>query len=137
MSVYDRKAQIKALQSLPAPRLQLRWTPMKPESGYQWACYYELVVPLRDGDIRRGGSRSSNPTTLVVPMRRKCLRGSRNEPMIGPGGELYADTPYRDGRHAEWDAAELGGIPIYVVALDGRALLVENTQKCAELDRTP
>lgn len=134
MADYNRNAQLKAIESLPAPRLQLRWEPNQgtkryPSERYPWTCRYELVMPLRDGDIR-GDEGKKKRRQLTVRMGVKTLRGSDCEPMYRwPTNEFFADAPYRDGRHAEWDANALGGIPIYVIGIDGRAALMKNTQK--------
>lgn len=36
--------------------------------------------------------------------------------------KVYYDEPYRDGAHAKWDAKALGGLPVWVIALDGTPL---------------
>lgn len=41
------------IEDLPAPRLQLRREKLPPNSEYRHACYYELVIPLGEYDIRR------------------------------------------------------------------------------------
>ncbi len=100
---------------LPAPRFQLRWS----EAGKStYICHYELVLPLRKKDIRR----TSRKTTFVVPFNTTTRTGGPGKPCIDVDGTLFADTPYRDGRHASWDAEVLGGLPIYVIALDGTPL---------------
>ena len=67
--------------TLPAPRLQLRWAPAKPNKHkWNWACHYELVLPLREHDIRgeqgpsEDGTSRPNLTELVVPITSPTLR---------------------------------------------------------------
>ncbi|MBR8234656.1 hypothetical protein K6W26_22880 [Burkholderia sp. AU42008] len=110
---------------LPAPRLQLRWTPSD-EPGYGWECHYELVLPLGQNDIRAeqegpDGERLPNLKELVVPMVEPCLRSSSATPCMTSDGSRYYDDPYRDGAHAWWDSKELGNPPIFVIAPDGMA----------------
>ncbi|MBJ9593193.1 hypothetical protein [Burkholderia seminalis] len=113
--------------TLPAPRLQLRWVPSdRKETGYNWACHYELVLPLGEFDIRaeRYGDddeRLPNLTELVVPMKPPSLRGSSAIPCTAQDGSRYYDSPYRDGAHAWWDSKLLGNPPIFVIAPDGMA----------------
>lgn len=109
----------------PAPRLQLRWAPatqeerddhphlpviteVHPRYRY-WACHYELVLPLREGDIRRGRKGDPNGDVLIIPLGKTVCGGSRE-----PGG-----PPYRDGNHAQWDRTLLGNLPVYHMASDG------------------
>lgn len=116
---------------LPAPRLQLRWVVADPDEGPWfaderfWECHYELVLPLDHGDIRReiwkDGEQVGERSELVVAIKQPTRRGGSRDPCVLGDGTLYADTPFRDGAHARWDAALLGGLPIYVIALDGSA----------------
>lgn len=117
------------MEKLPAPRLQLRWEPYEGEShfGANWACHYELVMPLGEFDIRReiyndDGEQIADREELVVSFKGPTLRGATTVPCYGNSGELHADAPYRDGAHANWDAAALGGLPIFVVAPDGKSI---------------
>lgn len=110
------------MNTLPAPRLQLRWASAEPnEHNYQWQCHYELILPLREGDIRRG-EEEQELKELVVALKEPTVRGSNSIPCRTRDGEYYYDAPYRDGVHAKWDAEVLGNLPIYVISLDGRAL---------------
>jgi hypothetical protein len=114
---------------LPAPRLQLRWAEADDnDQQYQWHCHYELVLPLREHDIRREvyddeGMQTGEVSELVVPLKPPTRRGSNGEPCLAQDGSRYCDAPYRDGAHAMWDAAALGGLPVYVLDLEGRAFL--------------
>lgn len=116
---------------LPAPRLQLRW--VAGDASCHWLCHYELVLPLRDGDIRRevtadDGEPLADVSELVVAMsaeptkRDSCLD---NLPCSLQDGSRWCDPPYRDGAHAQWDSAALGGLPMYVIAPDGVAFKME------------
>jgi hypothetical protein len=88
-----------------APRLQLRWE--RRPGDHQFLCHYELVLPLRDTDIRR----DDESEELVVKM------GSGTN-VQGPTPE-GPTTPFRDGAHARWDSEHLK-VPIYVIDLDGQ-----------------
>ncbi len=115
--------------ALPVPRLQLRWTAAEPNArNYEWACHYELVIPLDEYDIRRedyddDGHCTKGPPWAVIPMKPPSLRGSSQTPCQAGDGSRYYDPPYRDGAHAQWDAKVLGNPPIYVIAPDGTAFL--------------
>lgn len=122
-----QEAPVAVQQAMPAPRLQLRWTPAEPnEFRCNWACHYELVLPLREVDIRREtkdaqGNDLPKLKELVIPMQPgPCFRGSDSIPCTAQNGARFCDTPFRDGAHANWDSEALGGIPIYAVAPDGK-----------------
>lgn len=95
---------------LPAPRLQFRWLPCD-DPAYTWTAIYELVLPLRDHDMRRPGGDGVGPCEMYLEMGRTRR---------GHGPECPNDTPYRDGVHAHWDGAALGGLPIYVIDPKGQ-----------------
>lgn len=117
-----------------SPRLQLRWEAGKAPAGsvfehdeFAWRCHYELVLPLGESDIRReiwkDGEEVGQRDELVIAVKGCSLRGAGEDdvPCVHRAdGSLYYDPPYRDGAHAKWDAALLGGLPIYCVAPDGR-----------------
>ena len=112
------------MSKLPAPRLQLRWG-FSDNPEYNWMCHYELVLLLGEYDIRREQN-EEDPTCLdigewVVPITRPTYRGGGGVPCNGG----YADAPFRDGAHARWDSEQLGGLPIYVIAVDGEAFPLE------------
>lgn len=113
--------------ALPAPRLQLRWAESESnDRQYRWECHYELVLPLGTHDIRRevyndDGVLVEEAAEFVVPMKPPTRRGSDVTPCQTQGGARYYDEPYRDGAHAQWDSAALGGLPIFVIAPDGEA----------------
>lgn len=120
------------LADLPAPRLQLRWAPHegRPRFGdtqSEWDCHYELVLPLGEFDCRRDiydedGNEVGQRTELVVPFKGCTIRGSEHEPCWDRHANLwYADAPFRDGAHADWDAAVLGAPPVFVISCGGLA----------------
>lgn len=125
----ERPVRPAAGASLPAPRLQLRWAEADDgDKHYQWQCHYELVLPLREHDIRREvydaeGMQTGEVSELVVPLKPPTRRGSNCEPCRAQDGTSYCDAPYRDGAHAGWDAAALGGLPVYVIDVQGRPFL--------------
>ena len=124
--MQNNEQQNNEQQKLPAPRLQMRWE-VNPdaESRYEYLCHYELVMPLGEHDIRReiyddDGQLTGKKAELVLPMGGPSKRGCDVPPCVSTHSkEKYFDPPYRDGAHARWDAAALGGLPIWVIALDG------------------
>lgn len=117
---------------LPAPRMQLRW---ESAGGENWLCHYELVIALKKHDVRREIWKDGRelkrklPKWVAIPMKPPTKRNSssRFPPCTsGDGKRRYADDPWRDGVHARLDAAQLGGIPVYVIAPDGMAFLMED-----------
>ena len=118
---------------LPTPRIQLRWE-SSTEPGHQWMCHYELVILLDKYDVRREVYKRGRELKkklsreLAIPMKTPSFRNSssRYPPCTsGDGKQRYADTPYRDGAHALWDAIQLGDPPIFVIAPDGMPFSVE------------
>jgi hypothetical protein len=124
----------KKAKKLPTPRIQLRWEASDERHGYQWKCHYELVIQLGEYDIRREvykdgmQLRKKLPRELLIPIKEPSWRGSSQTP-CGQGDHRYADTPYRDGAHAMWDGIQLGTPPIYSIAPDGQAFLVEYSEE--------
>ncbi len=110
---------------MPTPRLQLRWAKDEDYQLGNWLCHYELVLPLQDGDVRREVYNDDREITghineFVVPIVKPTRRTSSATPCTSYwDGSRFRDTPMRDGKHAEWDAAALGGLPVYVIAPDG------------------
>lgn len=101
---------------MPSPRLELRWQ----KTGATWdmrECVYGLVLPLREGDIRReNGDGSEADERLIEIGRTKCTGGTRYLfTEADEEGKPHIDTPFRDSAHAKWDSEALGGLPIYAV----------------------
>lgn len=94
-----------------APRLQLRWEQL---NDWSTVCHYELVLPLAEHDVR------NDPGTnhLVVQLGRTDVNGERRD---WGTCDLANAAPFRDGVHADIDAAVFGGMPAYVIAPTGRA----------------
>ncbi|MCE2580739.1 hypothetical protein LDL36_20270 [Komagataeibacter sp. FNDCR1] len=90
-------------EGLPVPRLQLRWT----DGGT--ICHYELILQLQSADIRREVDGKTRSCLMAIPM---SWTRTSSPVERGPDGKIR--KPYRDGRHIEWDAAQLG-LPAYVV----------------------
>ena len=117
-----------AAPQIVAPRLQMRWVREEGPSEFSfttendWLCHYELVLPLREFDIRPevyvDGEQVDEVSELVIPIKGPTRRGSNGtDPCSWEG----FDAPYRDGVHAGWDSDVLGDLPIFVIAPDGRA----------------
>lgn len=104
------------MDSLPAPRLQLRWRkPTAKEKkrsvlGRDWTCVYELILPLGEGDIRRKAKRDFQALEIC-------------RTFVGTTDTNPTFAPFRDGCHARWDSKLLGNLPIYIVAPDGSAIV--------------
>lgn len=114
---------------MPAPRLELRWTdegaPFR--DGYTIACVYSVVIKLGDYDIRKERVDENYEPLPNVPTHSAELGKTLSTGEVGRKWHREQDaigTPYRDGAHAQWDAKQLGNLPIYAVAC-GRAMLVE------------
>lgn len=103
--------------------LRLRWI----LGNNEYLCRYELVLGLDKNDIRREVYKNGEDTGKRRIQKFLKLDVTRRSPgrdpcVMWPEPHLFYDTPYRDGVHAKWDSAKLGGLPIYVVALDGTYL---------------
>jgi len=116
-------------KNLPTPRLQLRWEPCQLRD-YNWQCHYELVIELKETDIRREIYKNGRqlkkklPRQFAIKMKEPQLRESTAIPCSFNDGR-FADTPFRDGAHAKCDAEQLK-LPVYVIAPDGMTFLVED-----------
>lgn len=99
------------MTKLPSPRLQFRWVP-DPTGEYPWVAVYELVIGLREHDIRRESGKNSTGEMAVELGRTRRGGGSFNLPN---------DMPFRDGAHAKWDSEQLGNLPILVIDPNGKA----------------
>lgn len=91
---------------LPLPRLQLTWQKL---DTFDWECHYELLIPVREHDIRN----ESNRGYIPVPIGKTNVHTGHERGPVMQDGTL--DAPFRDGAHAKWDSDRLGGMPIFVV----------------------
>lgn len=115
------------LHQVVGPHLRLRWEKAN-LTDCDWLCHYELVIPLKEHDIRREvydkkGELIAERFCNVIAMGSPTKRTSNKAPCCDEDW----DAPFRDGAHAAWDAKHLGGLPVYVIATDGRAFLRPNT----------
>lgn len=97
------------------PRLELRWDKI---DGVEKECAYNLVLPLRDLDIRREdgeGNRVRDCKTVELG-RTRCSGGPARFDENRPDG-LQIETPFRDTAHICWDA-EVLNLPKYAVYED-------------------
>lgn len=101
-------------EGLPVPRLQLRWESAG-DGMWERVCHYELVFALQEHDCRNDAK-----TGFAVVQLGRTRQGG-GDPDWSEG--LERRTPFRDGAHAKWDAAQFGGLPVYVIAPDGRHAL--------------
>ena len=100
------KKEVKDIMGLPLPRLELRWVKIK-ESWDERECIYEMVIPLRELDLRREDKNGKQVrSTLRIEMgRTNVTGGTKNaQPPIYDG---KVDAPFRDGVRAQWDADAL------------------------------
>lgn len=96
---------------MPAPRLELRWQAIfDRRSKNQSVCYYNLVIPLKETDIRRA---TAGDNTLSINIGRTDSVGFLTDEIDLARGTI--NTPFRDGAHAMWDAKHLGNLPVYAV----------------------
>jgi len=90
---------------LPCPRLELLWDK---QEGVR-TCTYTLVIPLKEGDLRRENSKGKDV--------RNVLKLKIGKTTVDGGVSIQngvVETPYRDGAHALWDSKVLK-LPIYAV----------------------
>ena len=133
LKVLYAAPEMSRMEGLAVPRLQLRWEDT-PGGTHDRVCHYEMVFPLHQHDCR------NDPGTghAVVQLGRTQQSGGPSDYWAG---DLADRTPFRDGCHAQWDAEVFGGLPIYVIAPDGRSALVKPTptraQQVASLVRRP
>lgn len=112
---------------MPVPRLELRWEDKTGlRDGYTAVCTYSLVMKLREHDIRRErvddeGNDLPDVETRSIEMGQTLSTGFAAKRYHVK--EDRVDEPFRDGAHAQWDAEQLGNLPVYAVAA-GRASLV-------------
>lgn len=116
---------------LPCPRFELRWENI---SG-DWTdreCIYSLVIPLEYHDIRAEDADGNLGVNTEQSLEIGRTKVSGGHPGVAPIANGVVATPFRDGVHAMWDSAALGGhIPIVAVC-DGAWDVVESPRQ-AEL----
>lgn len=116
----DRQTVATAGQPLPTPRIQFRYERIadKVPGWTEYMCHYELVIPLRELDIRREDDQRTEFAISVS--KTKVTTGAT--PCIYEGNLVY-HAPFRDGAHADWDMEALGiTLPVFCIAPDGRAV---------------
>jgi len=110
---------------MPAPRLELVWSKTK-DPKWNWHCTYNLVMVLTPYDIRHTKRNEYRGVYAEKKIKLSTTRvGNQRETMIYPEGRI--DTPFRDGAHISWDAAQLK-LPCYVVC-DGKAQALYSSEK--------
>lgn len=97
----------------PAPRLEFEHV-----GDPDWSnavCYYWLVLPLREHDIRRELDDKKPYSEWYVPMGKTTRRGG--SPDRAPVWDGKVETPFRDGAHAGFDREALGlpELPVWAV----------------------
>ena len=99
----------------PAPRLEFEHVP--DPDWYRTTCFYWMVIPLKDSDIRRERDGKAVFQEWYVPLGSTTMTGGRGEPPIYEG---KVNTPFRDGAHAHFDREALGlpSLPIWAVCGD-------------------
>ena len=115
-----------AIQNIPTGRsrayLLFTYLPIDRES---WRVLYELVLPLRELDIRGtfGNAAVDSPedtpngrTVYLAKDNSMRLPLGRTEVTAYPGYPMRGENisiPFRDGAHAQWDGQRLGGLAVY------------------------
>ncbi len=88
---------------------------------YPWVAIYELVIGLREHDIRRDKAENAKGEMAVELGRTR--RGGGMFP-------LPNDKPYRDGAHSTWDSEHLGGLPVFVIDPNGKPWVETRPEPC-------
>lgn len=113
---------------LPCPRLELRWAN---GGSHGRRCDYNIVIPIHKYDIRED-SPAHHGSELRFCMGWTTVSGGRDEsPMYGE----IIETPFRDGKHAQWDS-HTTGFPAFVV-WDGKAQSIEAEKPTGEAIPSP
>lgn len=116
-------------EHMPAPRLQFRWKLAKSGAVLtgdrkEWALHYEIVLQLRTGDARRNvvknGVAVGYRERSTVPLREPVVYTTDKAPGLTGDGMICFDVPMREMAPALVDAEQLGGLPIFMVAPDGK-----------------
>lgn len=80
------------------PVLELTWKKAT-EKGFNWRAEYELVIPVREIDVR------SKDGVFRVKLGGTNVETTQKGFPIEDG---KVSVPYRDGAHMKWDAEALG-----------------------------
>jgi hypothetical protein len=87
---WTKHFEIKEDESLPVPRLEMRWREIESHDGFNWEACYNLVYRHFLGHV------------IAVPMGHTRIGGERNPIQNGK-----VDLPFRDGAHIQNDMAQL------------------------------
>jgi len=122
---HHKKLRDSEKLKLPCPRLQLTWV-SKGENWSESRCYYTVVIPLGDIDIR-GNDEDGN-----IGVHRECHAVIGATDIIGggkPENKGRVRTPFRDGAHILWDSKAMN-LPAYAVC-DGVSMdvIAENIEQ--------
>lgn len=93
----------KNYEGLPIPRLELRWTEST-KKGKKCLCIYELVLPLKELDVRREDE-TGEPVREVL--RVQMGEQEFSDQILPVDSEGHVQTPTALGAHARWDSSNL------------------------------
>tara|TARA_B100000745_G_scaffold300065_1_gene252600 strand:- start:195 stop:755 length:561 start_codon:yes stop_codon:yes gene_type:complete len=138
--VKSATSPMQSKSDLPCPRFQFRWVrentvfgetlpSMFRDADSEMSCYYELVIPREDHDIRGEDrevvslSEINEPHELIIPLDHTITSYDNESPR-----DFDQLTPFRSGAHAKWDRKNMGvDWPTYIISPDNTAhLLREN-----------
>lgn len=97
--MWTKHSKSEEKESLPVPRLEIRWTPEGRFPGYNWLASYNLVYQHLLGHV------------MVVPLGSTKQGGGDAR---GPVRDGKVETPFRDGVHIMHDAWALR-LPAYAI----------------------
>ena len=125
MNVQAEKQPLISSKDLPMPRIELRWEHDGTQAGwgeYRRKCQYLLIMPIWKQDIRTDANcANAEGTALEFEMCVTDCSGGQ-DPRVWLE-ECRIDTPFRDGRHAQWDSHVLR-MPAYATCGEW-AMLIE------------
>lgn len=112
MRRWELRPHSRKATGLPCPRIEFEHVPSEQGWSVRW-CIYWLVIELKNADIRAEDTEGNMGVfrERYIPMGETQSSGGGNRPVW----DGKVETPYRDGAHAQWDAAALGlpDLPIY------------------------
>lgn len=106
------------------PRIEFEHVP---DPDWEFSkCFYWLVIPLQESDIRREKGGKKPYKEWYIPVGQTRTQSSRAEPPIYAGS---VSTPFRDGAHAHFDREALGlpNLPIWATAAGVATEILPNT----------